>query len=100
MVCICFPECTTITTKEGVKAMKELQIGDEILTSSRNHPTPKWTKFYTWGHRETEASAEYVVLSTANGGKKLKISSSHLLFVAGDEGRKVVKKAGDVVKGK
>jgi len=81
-----------------VKRLDEVQPGDEILTLSRKSGTPKWTLFYTWGHREVNAAAEFVVLKLSNG-TLLKISREHLLFVEGAKGAKVPQPAGTVRKG-
>jgi len=91
--CLCFPGGTTVTTKQGVKKIEELSPLDKVLTSSRRSGQ-KWTTFYTWGHREVERDAEFVVLKVENGNE-LPISSEHLVFVSAENG-KVAKKAGQV----
>lgn len=68
--------------------------GEEILTISKKREVSKWSEFYTWGHREVDRVAEFVVITTQSG-KVLKISEDHLLF---GEGR-VAKRAGKVKKG-
>lgn len=80
-----------------MKRIDELLPGEDILTSSVQRGTTKWTQFYTWGHREPETKAEFLVI-TVSGGNHLKISRNHLIFVS-KVGGKVAKTAQEVCKG-
>lgn len=97
-MCVCFPGSVTVATKDGVKRLDELLAGDEFLTSSSKSGAPKWTQFYTWGHREPNTATEFLVIKLEND-HQLKISPEHLIFVSGEKGRKIAKTAGQVRKG-
>ncbi|OXA40317.1 desert hedgehog protein B [Folsomia candida] len=98
MICFlmcCFPGDTRVTTRfGGVKRLDQLKRGDEILTVSKRGGVPKYTKFYTWGHREVDRTTEFIMIKTITG-KMLKITGDHLLFVEG----RVAMKAETVKKG-
>lgn len=98
MVCICFPGSTTVITKKGVKRMDELTPSDKVLTYSKGQGVKKWTPFYTWGHFEPKRVAEFMVLKVSDG-RELQISSEHLLFVVGEKGKRVTKRAKEVCEG-
>ncbi|OXA63487.1 Desert hedgehog protein A [Folsomia candida] len=92
--CCCFPGSTIVTTNHGVRRLDQLVSGDKVLTSSdKKGQGLKWTKLYTWAHREADRVAEFVILKMSNG-KEVQITADHLLFVAGKKGR-VAKKAAD-----
>ncbi|OXA40358.1 desert hedgehog protein B [Folsomia candida] len=79
----CFPGEVLVTTRfGGVKRLDQLKRGDEILTLSKRGGVPKYTKFYTWGHREVDRTTEFIVIKTITG-KILKITGDHLLFGEG-----------------
>lgn len=98
-MCFCFPSSTTVVTKQGVKRLDEIRPGDFILTLNK-HQQQKWTKFYTWGHREKDLSADFLKI-TVVGGSEICISENHLLFVVDKENEhaKVAKMAGQLVIG-
>lgn len=98
-ICLCFSGGTLVSTSEWVKRIEDLNPSDKVKTLTKDG-LEKWTRFYTWGHRETQRVEEFVVLYVESCGKELIISSEHLLFIAaGGVNRRMTKKAGEVCVG-
>lgn len=78
---------------QGVVAMRDLKIGDRVLTGSG-----AYSPIYSFGHYEEDESAEFIQVRTKGGvGKPLEISSEHMVFLwNSDEKRSYPARAGAV----
>lgn len=72
----CFSnEVTAQVQNKGSIAMKDLQVGDKILTS-----TGTFEPIYAFGHYHPEKTAEFIQLTTTTAS--VEISGNHLIYVA------------------
>jgi hypothetical protein len=58
--------------------MKDLQIGDSVQVANNN----KYEPVYSFGHKEPESLAEFLLLETSHG-KTLAITAQHMIMVPG-----------------
>lgn len=91
----CFSDSTTVQVlHKGSVAMKDLQVGDKVLTSSQNYQS-----VYSFGHKAAEAMGQFVQLTTAES--TLEMTGEHLVFL--DNKSNPVRadsiKVGDVLRG-
>merc|ERR1711862_7669 len=77
----CFGPTNTIETKEGIKTLCELRIGDLIRTSSGDHHTD-FTEFLGWLDRQRSSPAEMLQIFTSDNYPAVTLSGSHLVFTA------------------
>lgn len=96
----CFSAESTIQVRgKGEVAMRDLKVGDEVLSWRSNHYQP----VYTFLHRNELVKAEYLRVETnLSSSKPLEITRDHLLYVQGKSspvpaGSVVV---GDILQGK
>jgi len=89
----CFGPTNTIETKEGIKTLCELRIGDLIRTSSGDHHTD-FTEFLGWLDRQRSSPAEMLQIFTSDNYPAVTLSGSHLVFTTN-----TTKYAGDLVPG-
>merc|ERR1711862_428995 len=89
----CFGPTNTIETKEGIKTLCELRIGDLIRTSSGDHHTD-FTEFLGWLDRQRSSPAEMLQIFTSDNYPAVTLSGSHLVLTAN-----TTKYAGDLVPG-
>jgi len=89
----CFGPTNTVETKEGVKTIPELRIGDLIRTSSGNHHSD-FTEFLGWLDRQKSSPAEMLQIFTSANSPAVVLSASHLVFTGN-----TTKYAGDLVPG-
>jgi len=89
----CFGPTNTVETKEGVKTIPELRIGDLIRTSSGNHHSD-FTEFLGWLDRQKSSPAEMLQIFTSANSPAVILSASHLVFTGN-----TTKYAGDLVPG-
>merc|ERR1712055_419399 len=89
----CFGPTNTVETKEGMKTIPELCIGDLIRTSSGNHHTD-FTEFLGWLDRQKSSPAEMLQIFTSANSPAVILSASHLVFTGN-----TTKYAGDLVPG-
>mmetsp|Transcript_17998 Transcript_17998/g.41626 ORF Transcript_17998/g.41626 Transcript_17998/m.41626 type:complete len:343 (+) Transcript_17998:788-1816(+) len=85
---ICFSGDSTITTKDrGDIAMRDLRIGDAVLTrnpsGAGDYQTPTFEKVYGFGHYHQSLAADFLRIDTnvENGKGSLEISANHMVFV-------------------
>jgi len=89
----CFGPTNTVETKEGIKTIPELRIGDLIRTSSGNHHSD-FTEFLGWLDRQKSSPAEMLQIFTSANSPAVILSASHLVFTGN-----TTKYAGDLVPG-
>merc|ERR1712002_305406 len=89
----CFGPTNTVETKEGVKTIPELRIGDLIRTSSGNHHSD-FTEFVGWLDRQKSSPSEMLQIFTSSNSPAVILSGSHLVFTGN-----TTKYAGDLVPG-
>lgn len=80
---VCFPGDASVVTPEGPKAMKSLQVGDEVLGLDADGQR-SFTTLRGWLHAGREVSSEMVEISTGAGS--LVASHHHSVAVARSEG--------------
>ena len=92
----CFSPVSTVQVEgQGLVAMKDLQVGDSVLTGSGSY-----SKVYTFGHIEEEIETEFLQIRTANK-QVLEITGEHLVFLS-DKGNPIRAdrvKVGDMLHG-
>lgn len=94
---VCFSGAATARVlDQGAVAMKDLKIGDRVLTGSG-----AYSPIYSFGHFEEDESAEFIQIRTSGrGGRPLEISSEHMVFLKGETNHPVradAVRVGDVV---
>jgi hypothetical protein len=66
-----------VESKEaGIKAMRDLRVGDEIRTKDG------WTEVYGWLHHEPEAEALFRTLRVESG-EELRVTPDHTIWING-----------------
>lgn len=87
----CFSGETTVFVKDkGQISMKDLEVGDHVLTGNRQN---KYQPIYAFGHYQTTLKTDYVQVQfvSANEPKKwkklppLEVSQDHLVFLQGQK---------------
>jgi len=101
-VSACFPEMATIEVlNKGTIYMKDLELGDHVVTGNLKNP---YQLVYSFGHFEAEESMEYYQISTTGNSvqRPLMISKEHLLYVQSKAGpvRADSVRVGDVLRAK
>mmetsp|Transcript_14394 Transcript_14394/g.21239 ORF Transcript_14394/g.21239 Transcript_14394/m.21239 type:complete len:493 (-) Transcript_14394:256-1734(-) len=72
---LCFSGSSTVTVQNrGRMSIRELQIGDMVLTSDQ-----KYEPIYSFGHRIENAEGDFVRITTADKNS-LEMSSKHMIF--------------------
>jgi len=89
----CFAPTSLVETREGMKTIPELRIGDEIRTSSDNLNT-EFTEFLGWLDRQKSSPAQMLEIFTSNNSSTVTLSASHVVFTSS-----TTKYAGDLVPG-
>lgn len=81
---MCFPGDATVELQDGtIKAMKNLQLGDVVLTDGANNNNNKlYEPIYSFGHVNAKASSEFVQLKTTT--TTLELTKDHMVFVEGN----------------
>lgn len=74
----CFPEDALVETPRGSLQMKDLRVGDKVLTSGEGGEL-KFEDVYFFGHADTDKVAEYVEIQLAEANKPLQISKKHFV---------------------
>ncbi|CAB9514818.1 Protein hedgehog [Seminavis robusta] len=69
----CFSEVSTVQTPHGTITMKNLQVGDRVLTANG-----AFEPVYAWGHKHATQKAEFLQF---NGD--LEMTGAHLVFLEG-----------------
>ena len=90
----CFSEYDTVqVNNKGTIPMKELRIGDLVLTSSNIYEA-----VYSFGHYNPELETEFIRITTSSScSKPLEISKQHMLFVKGKAIPASLVKEGDLL---
>jgi Hint module len=90
----CFSGKSTIQTAHGSVSMKNLKVGDYVLTGSGS-----FEPVYAFGHKNAGLSADFLQFKTAKG--KLEMTAGHLVFLEGKVNpvRADSIKVGDVLRG-
>jgi hypothetical protein len=78
----CFDGNSVVYTKEGVLPIRDVQIGDEILSVSSDGSL-QFSEVLMFLDREPNGSRLYYEIETESGSK-ISLTPSHLLFVADD----------------
>ena len=74
----CFSEATTVTVLgQGLVAMKNLRVGDQILTGQKN---PQYESVYAFGHSQPTQAGDFLVIHT-DGGPKVEVTGEHLVYL-------------------
>lgn len=94
---ICFSGETTVQEKtRGTIRMKDLKLGDQVLVVDGRHNKPVYEPVYSFGHRNTEITAEFLRLEPSG----LELSENHMVFVRGRGAiPAALVKLGDVLEG-
>lgn len=75
---LCLSESATVEVFQGgLVALKDLQLGDRVKTSTGYEPV------YSFGHHDLESSADFLAIHTSNNKRPLEITKDHLLFLRG-----------------
>jgi hypothetical protein len=75
----CFSEISTVQVEGmGPVAMKDLKVGDKILSGSGDYQ-PVWA----FGHFDTEKSTEFLQIHTNKQQAPLEITGAHMVFLNG-----------------
>jgi len=90
----CFAPLSTVETRDGVKTIPELRIGDEIRTSTDNLDTTGFTEFLGWLDRQKSSPVRMLQLFTADNTPAVTLSASHVVFTTNS-----TMYAGDLVPG-
>lgn len=73
----CFSGFNTVHVQEkGVVPMRELEIGDNVLTANG-----KFSRVYSFGHNDRDAEIEFLQIQTKGLETPLEISHNHMMFV-------------------
>jgi len=62
---------------KGEVAMKDLTVGDKILTANNKYET-----IYSFGHRHDEVEAEYLQVKTSHSETPLELTADHMVFLS------------------
>jgi Hint module len=93
----CFSEVSTVLVQgKGPLAMKDLRVGDKILTANN-----EYLPVYAFGHYLPSKEAEFLQVSTGHG-MVLEMTGDHLVFLADEMGSAVRAdslQVGDVLRG-
>lgn len=82
---VCFPGSATVQTRDGIKRMDELEIGDEVLSAP-----DVYSKVFMWTHKAPKERSTFVRIFT-DAGNNVTMTPSHYLRASG-----VLKPAGRV----
>mmetsp|Transcript_26182 Transcript_26182/g.48830 ORF Transcript_26182/g.48830 Transcript_26182/m.48830 type:complete len:182 (+) Transcript_26182:226-771(+) len=75
----CFWEGATVDVlHKGEVTMKDLNVGDHILSSNGNYEP-----VYAFAHQDKTSSAKYIEIHSLGGSSPLKVSEDHLVLVNG-----------------
>lgn len=75
----CFSSVATVQVQgKGATSMKDLNVGDKILTGNQVYQT-----VYAFAHREHTKTIDFIQLHSKEHGMPLEISREHLVFLAG-----------------
>jgi len=88
----CFSGSDTVQVKgQGVVAMKDLQVGDEVLT---DWAVNKYEPVYSFGHYHETATADFVKVQSSSK-ESLTLTPNHLVYANGSPVRADQVKKGD-----
>ena len=74
----CFSSVATVQVRDrGAVAMKDLQVGDQVLVDSKNNYY--YEPVYAFGHR-AEKEREFLVIETAETKTQLEITEGHMMY--------------------
>jgi ABC-type phosphate transport system substrate-binding protein len=74
----CFSETSTVQVfNKGVIAMKDLQIGDQVINANG-----KFDTVYSFGHYAPDIQAEFIQIHALGLSQPLEISKEHMIFKA------------------
>ncbi|CAB9525385.1 Desert hedgehog protein [Seminavis robusta] len=77
----CFSgDATTVVKDKGVMKMKDLRVGDHVMTDESGDFSP----IYAFGHFQPDQASTFLQLHTGND-KPIEISAEHLIFLAGQD---------------
>jgi len=83
VVVLCFSEKATVQTLDkGVIPMKQLEVGDAVLTGKHHD---RYEPVYGFGHRDPSKPAEFLKISTSKNTAPLEITGNHMVFVEGKD---------------
>lgn len=82
---VCFPGSVKVITRQGLTLMKDLTIGDEVMTASG-----QYSPVYFFSHRSKTSVHSFIKLTTEEG--KLTLSRSHYVYTEGNS----MKSAGSI----
>jgi hypothetical protein len=78
---ICFSGDVTVQVKNvGTRALKDVELGDEILVAIHPDGTSQYEAIYSFGHKNAHVLADYLSIAT-DGASALEISSRHMMQV-------------------
>lgn len=77
---ICFSGDATVQVKtHGAQALRDVQLGDEILVAILPDGTKQYEPVYSFGHKNAIVIADYLAIATK--GNTLEISARHMMQV-------------------
>jgi len=77
---MCFSGDNTVTVENvGAVEMSDLSIGDMVLVGEN-----QYEPIYSFGHKNDNASAEYIKISTDVTKNPIKLSAAHMISIEGD----------------
>lgn len=91
----CFPGTGVVTTPEGSKLIRDVQVGDTVRVVSKTGQV-EWSQVCGWGHNEPSRVAPFLQITTQQ--HRITISQEHLISVVRNGGFEYVQ-AGKILKG-
>ena len=80
----CFSSDMMVNTTDGNKFIKELQIGDMVLTTNGDTGKLEYSEIYMHGHKIKHVLAEFVTLYTTNNDFKISATKDHFVYICND----------------
>jgi len=79
---LCFSEKSTVQVLgKGTVAMKDLHVGDQVLTKDGISYEP----VYAFAHRDETTETEFLQIATSSSAEPLELSVSHMVYVQGKQ---------------
>jgi hypothetical protein len=80
----CFSSGVTVQVlSKGSIAMKDLEVGDQVLVSGSTTAASKYEPVYAFGHLDRTKTEKFLQIYTTTGVEPLEITRRHLVFLDG-----------------
>ena len=100
----CFPEGTIVNTSNGEKMIKDLNIGDQVLTINRYTRNSQYSDVYMHGHKMKDIVADFITLYTNNTNFTISATTDHFIYICDNYEcnwqNTILKRFGNVIPGK